>query len=530
MNSAPISNAIATPVTGRDLWRLRVQDSGDKPFLQVGEVTYTYAEVDLLTRRTAANLAGMGVEQETRILVGLSNRVEAVVCQLAAQELGAVLVALVPSLSWSEVKYQINHSAGRTLIIDDELASTVVPHITELASIENLVSPAEPGFGFTGRWAALDDLMHAEPIEAHLPLPELTGDSPAMILYTSGSTANPKGVVLRSASLVSAGYSWAEAFNMRPDDIFLLPFTVTHAVGALVVPGMVLATGAQMALEPRFSVSKFWDRVAETGSSLTLLFPAQVQLLLNSRKSVDKPKSSTLRTVISHVPDPEFCESFGVEIGVVWACTEAGAMGAGGIARTGVEVAEGYVGPALGDTEIRIVHPLDGDVAAGENGEIYVRHRHVMLGYLDNLEATADTVIDGWIATGDLGLLDEAGALFYKGRLKNVIKRSGENISPEQIEAVLLEHPDVVSCVVFGVPDPVRTEEIAAIVHVSRETLEGDLSAFVGDRLSKWKAPRYIVATGDELPRLGSGKLNRRVIEKGFARTEAWDRQSGDHR
>jgi acyl-CoA synthetase (AMP-forming)/AMP-acid ligase II len=166
-------------------------------------------------------------------------------------------------------------------------------------------------------------------------------------------------------------------------------------------------------------------------------------------------------------------------------------------------------------------------VPAGVTGEICLRHRHVMLGYLRDPEATAQTLMHGWVRSGDLGTIDEAGRLFFVGRLKNVIKRSGENISDEEVEEALEAHPDVIECTVFAVPDPIRTEEVAAAV-VRRPGTRAELDELrtaCAERLVRWKLPRYIIVRDEPLPRLPNGKLDRVALRDSLDLTGAFDAQ-----
>jgi crotonobetaine/carnitine-CoA ligase len=180
------------------------------------------------------------------------------------------------------------------------------------------------------------------------------------------------------------------------------------------------------------------------------------------------------------------------------------------------------------DVEVAVLDERLRALGPGQTGEIALRHRHVMLGYLKDPEATSQTLVDGWVRSGDLGVLDGDGRLFFVGRLKNVIKRSGENISAEEVEATLAEHPDVAESTVFAVPDPIRTEEVYAVV-VRRHGTVADpvaLRAFCGETLVRWKLPRYIVVRDEPLPRLPSGKLDRVALRASLDGAAAWDAQA----
>jgi acyl-CoA synthetase (AMP-forming)/AMP-acid ligase II len=228
---------------------------------------------------------------------------------------------------------------------------------------------------------------------------------------------------------------------------------------------------------------------------------------------------------VTHAYIPEFRERFGVELGTVWAQTESGAQGAGALRTDLGARGEGYIGPPLGEEEIRIVAPDGTPLPPGEVGEIQIRDRYVMLGYLNDPEGTKTALVDGWISCGDFGSLDEQGGLRYHGRLKNMVKRSGENISPEEIETVIIEHPSVVEVVAFGVPDRLRTEELAVVVVTRSDVDPAALEAFVASRAARWKAPRYVDVRREPLDRLPSGKLDRVGTRKSLDLDTCWDRE-----
>jgi crotonobetaine/carnitine-CoA ligase len=159
--------------------------------------------------------------------------------------------------------------------------------------------------------------------------------------------------------------------------------------------------------------------------------------------------------------------------------------------------------------------------------EICVRNPYRMLEYLDDPSATANTIVDGWLHSGDRGHIDAGGGIWFGGRIKNMIKRSGENVSPEEVESVLITHTAVSECLVIGVPDPIRTEEIAAIVvrRPGAAVTPDELLDFVAERLARWKAPRYIHLTDESLPRLGGGKVDRQRARREVDLAATWDRE-----
>jgi crotonobetaine/carnitine-CoA ligase len=205
--------------------------------------------------------------------------------------------------------------------------------------------------------------------------------------------------------------------------------------------------------------------------------------------------------------------------------TETGAICAGSEPGYEGELGENYVGTAMDGSEIGIFDEDFRPLPPGEPGEIALRHPHVMLGYLRQPEETARTLVDGWVRSGDRGVMDEEGRVFFAGRFKNVIKRSGENVSAEEVELALADHPDVSECAVFGVPDPIRAEEVAAVVVVRPgAALEpAGLRAACAATLVRWKLPRYLLLRDEPLPRLGNGKVDRVQLVESFDVGAAWD-------
>jgi len=508
--------------TGRALWAQRVREAPDRPFLGWEGRTWTFAELDADVRRLAAGLAELGVGRETRVLSGLSNRAETVMTQLALQVLGAVHVPLLGGLGFDELAYQMGHCGARVLIADGAVAEVVFPRLGECPAIAQVVSATgERPDGAVG----LDDLLASDALELE-PLPGYDDRSLLAILYTSGSTGRPKGVMLPAGSFYSCGAGFVGRFGIRADDNYILPVPLAHATGALSAQSMTIHAGCRLTVVDRFSPSAFWQQAAETGSTVSILFPAQLNLLLEVEKSAPPPGPTPLRLVITHAWNERFRDAFGVELATVWGMTETGALCVGSDA--GENGGEGFIGVPMEGVEVKVADHSLSPVPLGSTGEICLKHRHVMLGYLADEEATVATLTDGWVRSGDIGLEREGGRFFFAGRLKNLIKRSGENVSGEEVEAALDEHPLVAESLVFGVPDRLRTEEVAALVVVVPGS-EPDPAEIVGsltDRLARWKLPRYVTLSEEPLPRLGNGKIDRMRAKAMFDPAGAWDGSS----
>jgi crotonobetaine/carnitine-CoA ligase len=513
------------PPIGRELWNARVAATPDAPFLVCGGRTRTFAECDAAVRDLAAGLGALGVGPGVRVLVGLSNRAETVPVQLALQQLCAVHVPLLGGLTFEELVFQIAHSDAGILVADDPVAATLLPRRDEwpralrvVLTSDAMDQHAPPGA------TSLDEL----PVGGGPPAPAPPGYgefSPVAILYTSGSTGRPKGVVLPSGSFFSCGRAFAERYGVGPDDNVFLPTPLAHAVGALTDLSMALHTGCRLTVAERFSPAGFWGQVAASGATVSILFPAHLNLLMETEAAAPARGDTSLRLVITHAWHEAFRERFGVELGTVWGMTETGALSVGG--DPGEPGGDGFGGRPMAGVDVRIVDEHLRPAPPGVAGEICLRHRHVMLGYLKNPEATGSTLVDGWVRSGDLGYLDDAGALHFAGRLKNVIKRAGENISAEEVEAALDAHPDVVESLVVAVPDRLRTEEVGAIV-VARpgsDLAPAALAEALAARVARWKIPRFVAVCPDPLPRLGNGKIDRVGARRLLDPERAWDRE-----
>lgn len=503
--------------TGRQAWRRRVELSTARPFLHFEGRSWTYGELDEAAARYAGALAELGVTAGTRVMVGLSNRPETMILLVAMLQLGAVSVPLQGGLTFDELAFQITHCESSLLIADDTVAATVLPRIGELGGVSQVIADAADAA------VSLSALGDGPPL-AWTDFPGHHDRSPAAILYTSGSTGRPKGVVLPAGAFPSAGEAFDDRFGFASTDNYFLPLTMAHALGGITAPAMVVMAGASLTLADRFSPARFWGQVAQAGATVSILFPTHLNLLMETEQGASAARLSTLRLVITHSWNERFRDRFGAELALVWGMTETGAMctGSGPGERS---PREGFVGTPMAGVRVEVRDGEGRAAETGESGEICLHHPHAMLGYLKDPDATRHALADGWVRSGDLGVLDDRGALYYQGRIKNMIKRSGENISAEEVENVFATLPGVSECLVFGVPDPIRSEEVVLVVTVRDGVRPDALLEQAGQTLVRWKLPRYVVMLDHPLPRLGSGKVDRPALRRAFDPVTSFDRE-----
>jgi crotonobetaine/carnitine-CoA ligase len=510
-------------MSNRELWRWRVRHSPDSNYLRIDGRAWTYAELDDDVRRLAGGLRELGVGPGSRALVGMSNRAETVVAHLALAQLQTVIVPLVTGMPWEELEYRVRHSHAGVLIADDEIASMAAEHRDECPSLDHLIVVGDAETGGVHGEVRFEQLRTADPISDEVP----RGDdlqALSQIIYTSGSTGRPKGVMLKAGSYYSCGLGYTDTYCFDSDDVYFHPLTFGHSLGANAAIGIPMFSGGSLAVVERFRPSLFWSQVAESGATVSVLFPAHLNLLLETAASAPAAGESSMRMIVTHTDIPAFRERFGVELATVWGMTETLiCVGSEGSYRG--QLGPAYVGRPFPGGELGVFDESFRRLGPYEHGELALRHSQAMIGYLDDPEATAATLVDSWVRSGDRGYIDHSGRAYFAGRYKAMIKRSGENISSEEVEAALLVQAGVAESAVVAVPDRIRTEEVGAVV-VRRAGAEVDAAAVreaCARQLVRWKLPRYIVLRDEPLPRLANGKIDRIATARLIDPASAWD-------
>lgn len=342
-------------------------------------------------------------------------------------------------------------------------------------------------------------------------------DSPALLMYTSGTTGRPKGVLLTHGNVLAGARLVSEAHQLGPADRVLAVLPMYHINAQIVTALAPLWHGGSLVMPQRFSVGAFWPQAAAHACTWLNLVPTMLAYLLADPAVASVPaglrfcRSASAPLPVQHLQ--AFEARFGIGVIETMGLTETAAP----IFSNPLAAARrkaGSPGQAFG-CEARTVDPATGAVLAdGQPGEIQVRGPNVMAGYLQAPEETARAFsADGWLRTGDLGYRDADGYYFITGRLKELIIKGGENIAPREIDEVLLAHPAVLEAAVTGIPDPLYGQEILAGI-VLRDGLGWDealLSDFCRQRLGRFKTPRYFVQL-DALPKGPSGKVQRLKI------------------
>jgi len=355
----------------------------------------------------------------------------------------------------------------------------------------------------------------------HVPVIPASLDSSreASIVFTSGTTGHPKGVVLTHDNFCFVASAVIDYLELDQDDRYALMLPLNHTYGKTVLLTS-FAVGASVVLMDDFqNLPVFLSRLTETRCTVLSLVPFHVHVLLKwgnlsghdlsslrtISSSANKLPASSVDRLLQAIP--------GVRIFSMYGLTESTTR-ATYVPPDRLATKKDSCGRALSGVELRIVGEDGTRLPAGEVGEVWVRGPNVMQGYLDEPQLTAETIVDGWLRTGDLGRLDEDGFLYLEGRISEIIKCAGERIGPAEIEEVLMQHPGVAEATVIAAPDPVLGEVVHALVVPREESLaEGDLRSHCAAHLSPHKIPRRYTFI-DEIPKTATGKVKKHLLEE----------------
>jgi acyl-CoA synthetase (AMP-forming)/AMP-acid ligase II len=495
-----------------DVLAHNVAARGEHAFVLHAGRRITYGEFDRLTNRAAHALRGLGVAKGDRVTLALGNSVEYVVAAFGVLKAGAVLNPVNPALGAAELSYILGHADPRLVITDAANAHTLLsPKLTLPAQCAVAVCDPDRSGGFPARapadvrLVAFDECLSASPDRP--PSVTIGPDDPSTLLYTSGTTGNPKGVVFTHGRTGMSGSQFIAALHLIPDDTILAVTPLFHgnAWGAVVT---ALHAGSSVAFPKAFHASEFWPLVHETRATVLYTLGTILAMLL-AREPSDLERSNPLRVILGLGSAPireQIIRRFGVvDVAECFGSTDAGVVT---ITPLGAVPRPGSCGPPVPGVRVRVVSDDGRDLGAREIGEIAVHSPARMAAYFRDPEQTAQTIRDDWFYTGDLGYLDEDGWLYFVDRKRDVIRRGGENIASVLIEKTLREHPRVAEAAVIGVPDPVLGQEVKAYIVANGAVTEDELRAFAAARLAKFQVPR-LWEFRDSLPKTATQRVEK---------------------
>jgi len=497
-----------------ELLRAQASRIPEQPFVRWRGESVSYGEFDARTDALAAGLADLGVRPGDVVSVMLPNCLEFLEAWWGILKAGAVFGPINPAFTAPEAAYVVGHSGAVAVVTDARGAGTLAGAggKPELARLRHLISVEDEGD------LTLESLAGRS---GRVPADRRGPEDLATLMYTSGTTGKPKGAMLTHGNLLANAAMAAELLPLVAGERvgMILPlFHVNAQIVTCVVPMMI---GCEVAMWERFSASGFWQTVAELQPVAVSAVPTILAAVLHTANAPTGPTS--LRYIVCGAAPlsrellEAFESRFDIRILEGYGLTESTCVSSlnpyYGVRKPG------SIGLPVRGQQMKILAPNGNPVADGELGEIVAKGPNVMAGYLHNEDATAKTIRDGWLHTGDVGYVDSDGYFFIVDRAKDMIIRGGENIYPREIEEVLYTHPGVLECAVIGVPDEIRGEEVLAVLapKPDAELDEEELKAWAAERLAAFKVPRRFEIR-PELPKTPTGKISKPPLREEFGR------------
>jgi len=466
-----------------------------------GAITYHELadQVDVL----AAYLTDVGLREGDRISIALPNCLEVIASFLAASTVGTA-APLNPSYTRDEFKFYLEDTSARVLIVPKDNSDEARSAVTD-----GKILIIESSIDGSGR------VRFASEGKLHSSASATTNDNIALILHTSGTTSRPKRVPLSHANLLRSARNVANTYQLTDEDVSLCVMPLFHVHGLVASTLATFATGGTVVVPPKFNPLSFWSMVRDHRATWYSAVPTIHQVLLSRARGARPSGAERLRFIrsCSAALAPQVMtdleSTFGVPVLEAYGMTEAAHQ----MASNPLPPAErkpGSVGRGTA-VEIAILDEAGNLLPSGATGEVSIKGPNVFGGYEGNAEANAESFSNGWFRTGDQGTLDHDGYLTLVGRIKELINRGGEKISPREIDEALLRHPAVAEACCFGIPDRVYGEGVAAAVVLKEAATEKELIAHCRSSLSDFKCPTTIYIL-DSIPRTATGKIQRRNV------------------
>ena len=523
MNAQQTLSAGGTPppwetTIGRVLDRI-TEANPSRPFVEIGGKSYSYRDFRDGVLRTASLFRELGVRHGDRVCLFMPNCVEYLYCWFGLSELGAISVPINTAYRRDETAYILNNAEAVALVTDPSL-SDVAEAAADLAlGIRHRIllgdAPSEDS------WTPF-----SEAFEQAAPLaerPDVSPDDVSMLVYTSGTTGNPKGVMVTHRMYAAAGQGFAHWTQATSDDRFFTCLPFYHANIQYYSTMGALAAGATLVIVDRFSASRFWGQVREARATVVNFIGMMMPVLAKNPESPDDA-DNTVRLFYGSPSFPpeflaEFQERFATDIIVGFGMTETCY---GTIEAIGEDRRSGSSGSPRQHPDPRFENTVRiADAETGEHvgpntvGEITIKNPAVMPGYWRNEEQNRETLRDGWLYTGDLGWLDDDGFLYFVDRKKDIIRRRGENISSQEVENVIKANSNVLDCAVVAVPSELGEDEVKAYVtpRPGATVNPEEVVYWCAEHLAYFKVPRYWEVR-DELPRTPSLRVRKDVLRQ----------------
>lgn len=512
----------------------RAERFPDKAWIVTERRSFSFAEMDRRSNGLARGFAGLGVAAGETVLVMLPNAVEIVLTWCALAKLGAVEVPVNTHLRGGVLAHVINDSAAGTLVVDPRYLERIEAVADQLAGLRRLVlvdpaeeSPTLPA-GLEGRLEVVrfDDLLDQDeaPLEGGPRYLDLMA-----VMYTSGTTGPSKGVMISHAHAFEYALSVVELLELSAADVYYAPLPLFHIAGQWAGVYACCVMGASVVVPGSFSLSGFWDDVRRHGATCTFMLGAMANFLhAQPPRPEDRETPLERALVVPLLPEIEdFKRRFACRVSTTWGSTEVNVP-----LRSGFDLADNRTcGRVAADRyEVRIVDQDDQEVPPGVPGEALVRAREpwiLMAGYWNDPEGTARAWRNLWLHSGDMLMRDEGGDFYFVDRVKDAIRRRGENISSLEVETEINAHEGVLESAVIPVASEHTEQEVMAVVvpQPGAGIDPAELVRFLAPRMAYFMVPRYIDLVA-ELPKTQTGKIQKFELRARGVTETTWDREA----
>lgn len=482
---------------------------------------YTYKEVNDRVNQLSHGLASIGVKKEDRIAYLAPNTMEMYEGFFGVFQLGAIMVSLNTRLNAEDYLYILNHSESKILFADVELLPLIEPVFDKLETVEKIIVHGLQEH--TDKLIAYDAWLASQSMEP-FPRAELDENDVCTLLYTSGTTGKPKGVMLTHRNNYLHALSSMHHLRISDRDTLLHVLPMFH-VNGWGSPFYYTANGATQIFQKKVDAEQILEKVKKYGVTVMHMAPTVLGRIMDKYDEIKPGIKQNVRVVIAgSAPPPAFVKRLEEEIGwefiQMYGMTESSPLTLGSyisseesdLSPEAYYKSKAKTGYELIGTKVRVVNEFGEEVAwdGKEIGEIVVRGNGVMKGYWKDEEETNKTIIDGWLYTGDMGTIDKHGKISVVDRKKDIIITGGENVSSIEVESVLYDHPAVKEAAVIAKPDDTWGEAVHAVI-VLRDgyaVTEQELIDFTREKLAHMKCPKGITFV-DELPKTVSGKIRK---------------------
>ncbi len=488
------------------LLKTATQAVPDKPYMITGGITYSYQTFLSNVNSLSEGLKELGIQKGDHVALFLPNGIEFLYTMFALGRIGAVFVSINTALKSDELSYVVEHSESKVLVTDASLYAVV----KELGNSNNLETIICSGEAVDGEVVPFRELF----LDRESEDGSVSGEDLASIMYTSGTTGKPKGVLLSNEAYIFTANAYTKHAGWNSEDNIICMLPLFHINAQVYSTLATLAVQGTMLLLENFSASAFWDQVREHQITVFIAMPTVALILYNADES-PSDADNPVRQVITGLPPAiyeKFEQRFGVDVMMGYSLTENMLPLFNPLDHKERKIRS--IGKPISDGfRVKIFDQDDNEMPTESPGEIVIQSPAVMKGYFKNPEETARAMKNGWLHTGDYGRMDADGFVYFVDRKKDIVRRGGENIASMEVEAVLNAHPKVALSAVIPVPDPIYEEEVKAYIIASDKTLTMDEIAGHADAgLAFYKRPRYYEFR-DNLPKTPTLRVQKNVLK-----------------